>query len=448
MSIEMNKINHSEDNCNEVIFLQTEMPMDSIPNETLINDNEVKLNPTIEIEKYFQRLEPGYLKQLELLNLQIGKTMNPETKVVACIPVAGHQESSNIYRTLESYANQKGDMNELEVLLFINSPEKAIVENKEEIKKTLSEIEKAKVGFENLQVRVVQFFLTQDQVRIGNIRKIGTDLALLRQQESGIKRDLILLSNDADNQGISEEYTESFIKYFNMNPEKEGAVGNLQYDPNAFIRFPTVHMQQELATFLDQVGFENGNVMLFGNNSCMKSSIYASIGGYPPGLKTTEQEWTGNTIRKLRKTGSTLGFIKDAILTSSSRRGVVSSILGLKEQVAFSDTSTENIMRSLDIESYPIFDYENKEALSKLRLELEEVINATLDVYEKGEKLGKDAYYYRNNLEKIGIHYEVIDDIIHITNIDRFIERQELMQGMIKGGERNMAKVIEESWKV
>lgn len=448
MSIEMNKINHSEDNCNEVIFLQTGMPMDSIPNETLINDNEAKLNSTIEIEKYFQRLEPGYLKQLESLNLQIGKIMNPETKVVACIPVAGHQESSNIYRTLESYANQKGDMKELEVLLFINSPEEAIIENQEEIKKTLSEIGKAKVDFESLQVRIVQFFLTRDQVRIGNIRKIGTDLALLRQKESKIETDLILLSNDADNQGISEEYTESFIEYFNMNSEKEGAVGNLQYDPNAFIRFPVVHMQQELATFLDQVGFENGNVMLFGNNSCMKSSIYASIGGYPPGLKTTEQEWTGNTIRRLRKNKSTLGFIKDAILTSSSRRGVVSSILGLKEQVAFSDTSTENIMRSLDIESYPIFDYENKEALSKLRLELEEVINATLDAYETGEKLGKDAYYYRSNLEKIGIRYEVIDNIIYITNMDRFIERQELMQGMIKRGEKNMAKVIEESWKV
>jgi hypothetical protein len=448
MSMEINEINNSEYNCDEVIFLQTGMPMDSIPNETLVNDNEAKLNPTIEIEKYFQRLEPNYLKQLESLNLQIGKTMNPETKVVACIPVAGHQESSNIYRTLESYANQKGNMKELEVLLFINSPEKAIVENKEEIKKTLSEIEKAKVDFESLQVRVAQFFLTQDQVRIGNIRKIGTDLALLRQKESKIETDLILLSNDADNQGISEEYINSYIKYFKENPKKEGAVGNLQFDPNAFIRFPVVQMQQELATFLDQVGFQNGNVMLFGANSCMKSSIYASIGGYPPGLKTGEQNWTGDTIRKLRKTGSTLGFVKDSVLTTSSRRGVVTYVLGLKEQIAFSDNGREDTMRSLDIESSPIFDYADKERLQKLRLELEEVINVGVNAYETGEKLGKDAYYYRNNLEKIGIRYEVIDDIIYITNMDKFIERQELMQGMIKGGEKNMAKVIEESWKV
>jgi hypothetical protein len=338
-------------------------------------------------------------------------------------------------------------LKEFEILLFVNSPEE--VQTEEEIKKTMAEIERARKEFPELQIRVAQAFLPKEKVRMGNIRKIGTDLALLRQKLAGIKRDLILLSNDADNRGVSEGYVDAYIKYFEENPEKEGAVGNLQFDPNVFIRFPVIHLQQEFSTFLDQVGFKNGNVTLFGSNSCMKSSIYAAIGGYPPGLKTGEQDWSGKTIRKLRKKKSTLGFVEDGTLVTSSRRSVASTVLKMETEITSGDTENETKIRILDLSSFQIFDYANKEALKNLRQELEKTINELIETYEKGEKLGKNAFYYRTNLEKVGIKY-IVDStgIIHIVNMDRFIARQEVMQGIIKRGEKNMAKVIEESWKV
>lgn len=289
-------------------FVQKEMPLDSVPSETLLKNNLAELDPSFEIENYFQKQDPNYIKQLELLNSKIEIPMQKETKVVVCIPIASHQEFNNIYKTLESYAKQNANKKEFEVLLFVNAPEKAEMEKKEEINKTMSEIKRAKNEFPELQIRVAQAFLPQDQVKIGNIRKIGTDLALLRQKNAKIKEDLILLSNDADNQGVSDEYVDSYIKYFKENPEKEGAVGNLQYDPNAFIRFPIIHVQQEFATFLDQVGFENGNVTLLGNNSCMKSSIYAAIGGVSSWAKNSRTGLDGKNNKEIKKKEICIGF--------------------------------------------------------------------------------------------------------------------------------------------
>ncbi len=428
---------------------QSELPLDSIPNDTLLKDSGAILDPIKEIQKYFKRSDPRYLQRLEVLNRNIGSPMQQETKVVVCIPVAGHQESQNIYRTLQSFSRQKIDPRKFEILLLVNAPAKVQETKEGEIAETIKEIEGAKRDFPELQIRVAQTFLSDNEIRIGNIRKIGTDLALLRQKTAGINRDLILVSNDADNQGVSEEYISSYIKYFEEHPEKEGAVGNLQFDPNAFIRFPTIHLLQEFTTFLDQAGFQNGNVTLFGNNSCMKSSIYASIGGYPPGLKTAEQDWTGKTIRKLRGKKSTLGFVKDGPIVTSSRRAVISLMLGKKGEIEFGDQEAEEQMRALDINSFPIFDYANKEALANLRQELEIAINRTIETYEKGDKLGKNSYYYRENLKRVGIEYSLDESgFVHITNMDRFIQRQEVMQKMIKSGEKNMAKVIEASWKV
>ncbi len=425
------------------------MRLDSTPSPTIKNNPEAKLDPIAEIEGYLDRQNPDYLKKLKLYDSKIGQPMLRETKLVICIPVAGHQETENIYKTLLSFARQKNNPKEFEILLFLNFPNNLPPSQREAVNRTLREIENAKREFPYLQVKVLPEPLPQDQIRIGNLRKIVTDLALLRQRTAGITRDLILVSNDADNQGISEDYVSSYIRYFRDNPEKEGAVGNLQYDPQAFIRFPTVQLEQELATFLDQVGFENGNVMLFGNNSCMKSSIYAAIGGYPPGLKTAEQDWTGDTIRKLRKKKSTLGFVKEGPLVTSSRRAVTSHLMGLEESISFGDRESEKKMRDLEIESFPIFDYANKKALEKLRIDMERVIERLIEKYEKGDKLGKEAAFYKANLEKVGVKYTIDSSgKIKITNMDKFIRRQELMQKMIKGGEKNMSKVIEASWRI
>lgn len=434
------------------LFTQRELTTRSVHSTTLEKDAHAQLNAQHEVKSYFERQDPAYLAQLKALASQIKEPMEKTTRAAVCIPVAGAQESSNIYKTLKSYAEQKADFHTFEIVLLINIPERFVASKAEALQKTLSEIIRAKRDFPHLNVRNANVVLPDDQVRIGNIRKIGTDLALMRQQETGVNQDLLLLSNDADNQGISESYIKSYLEYFAEHPDKDGAVGNLQFDPQAFIRFPVVQVKQEFATNLDQTGFKNGNVNLFGSNSVMKTSIYSAIGGYPTSLKTGEQEWTGATIRKLRKHKGTLGFVEKAVLTTSSRRAVTSYLQG--KRVTFGDEKAEERMRSMNIEDFPLFDFENSEHVERFKTEITEIINRIVSSYEQGERLGKNSWYYRKNLEKIGIHMKVLGDPhnpeskIVITDIGKFIKRQEVMQRAIKRSESNMAKVIEASLEV
>jgi hypothetical protein len=111
--------------------------------------------------------------------------------------------------------------------------------------------------------------LPDDQVRIGNIRKILTDAALLRAQSAGIKRDVLLLSNDADNKGISRDYVNSFVKYFSEHPDQEGGVGDLCFDHRPCL-FPCPPGNERVRHAFGSAA-SNVNVTLFGA-TVMKSS--------------------------------------------------------------------------------------------------------------------------------------------------------------------------------
>ncbi len=435
-----------------IIIKQDALDSTPLASAAILQNPNVQLDADTENTAYLARQPDHYTDQLRKLNTQIGMGMDPATEVVIPIPVAGAQERTTIYSALRSYAQQTLDSKKFEAILFVNIPSRFVDTKMAEFDGTLAEIERARKDFPQLKFHVVKAVLPDAQVRIGNIRKIVNDLALLRRQEAGIHHDLLLISNDADNQGLAPEYLESYVKYFADNSDKEGAVGNLQFDPKGFVRFPALAARTEFVTRLDKQGFINGNVDLYGNNSVMKSSIYAAIGGYPTELTTGEQEWTGNKIRELRNKKSTLGYAGDGtLLATSLRRGILTYIEKRAQQLAFGDAEAEAKMRALDIDSYPMFDYNNTQALEALQKEIEEGINSIIGIYEGGDRLGKDSWFYRTNLESVGIKYSIEGDPkdpnskIKITDMSRFISRQKRMQELLKAGELNMAKVLQEA---
>ncbi len=428
------------------ILEQPQFSKEAIPSATLVQKPDAILQPNLERSEYLSHQHPDYIRQLNDLNMQIPEKMNPNTKIVVCIPVAGVLEMKNIYATVASFSNQTIPTEEFEILLFLNCPKRFAESKKQEFDITLQEIQRAQHDFPHIKVHPIRAIIPDDQMRIGNFRKIVTDLSLIRQEQANITQDILLVSNDADNQGIDPNYLQAYVEYFQENPHLDAAVGKLSYDPKAWVRFPALQARQEFIALLDQVGFRRGNADLFGGNSVMKSSIYCGIGGYPPDMRTGEQEWTGNTIRTLRKSKKYLGFAEKALLVSSSRRGLMSYISG--ERVIFGDEKREEKMRSMDIESMPLFDHTDHEAVSSLQKTMERLINQIINSYDRSEKIGKTAHYYRNNLEKIGITYEVIgdpklqDSTIRITNMNSFLQRNLHMQKMILLGENNMAIVV------
>ncbi|MBI2601200.1 hypothetical protein HYW42_04545 [Candidatus Daviesbacteria bacterium] len=421
---------------------------------TLLQNPNAKLDPVTERRSYLQRQDPKYLAQLKRLDSQIGKSMRPETEAVVCIPVAGIQEARNIFKTLKLYSEQTLDSKKFELIVFVNAPESQMQSKKDAYKATVVEVKRAGKTFPRLNIRLVAATLPDEQVKIGNIRKIQTDLALIRTENAGVYKDILLLSNDADCEGLNPQYLEEYLKYFREHPDKEGAVGNLLFDPQSFTRFPAVHAKTEFVNLLDKRGFINGNVNLFGANSVMKSSIYSAIGGYPSALKTGEQEWTGKTIRSLRKAKGTLGYAGDGtVLITNNRRGLSSYLEGQGRQIPFGDTSAEAKMRALDVNQFPMFDYSNPAKVEQLKAEITQILNKVINGYEEGEHLGKNSWFYRTHLEMVGIQYTIIGDPkdIHgsrivITDMSRFIERSRRMQESIKRGETNMATVYMDSW--
>lgn len=430
------------------VFHQTNLSETSPPSERLRNNPAVVLDVNVETSEYLSRQTPEYTDQLRRLNSQIDEGMNPNTQAIICIPVAGTQESENVYRSIQSYAQQAANLDTFEVLLFVNAPENVNPDQQETIQQTMAEITRAMNDFPALNLSVVTAQVPRAQLRIGNLRKIATDLALLRRQEANIDRDILLLSNDADNEGLSPNYISDYIQYFADNTNHEGAVGNLLYDPKAFVRLPILHARTEFVNRLDRQGFINGNVDLFGSNSSMKSSIYSAIGGYPPGLRGGEQEWTGNTIRALRNTRDTLGYAgDDSLLVTNARRGVATYLEGRAEQISFGDEDAENSMRQLDYTQLPIFNWDNPDMAAQIQNDVSEYLNSIINNYELSDQLGKNSYFYRSNLAKMGIVYHVEGDPndpnsrIEIDDMTGFIQRERIMSELMAAGETNMAKI-------
>jgi hypothetical protein len=63
-------------------------------------------------------------------------------------------------------------------------------------------------------------------------------------------------------------------------------------------------------------------------------------------------------------------------------------------------------------------DYDDPTLLAELKTGLEAIINRTIDTYEAGEKLGKNAGFYRQALSHMGIEYFVKNGDIMITDMD------------------------------
>lgn len=396
--------------------------------ETLEKDPTATLDHYKEIEAYLKKQNPEYLARIEKLAKQTDK-MEQNCKVAVCIPVAGHQEGDSIYESLQNYTYQVAKPEEFELTLLVNHPEK----DKEQINllnadKTLQEIERFKKDYPNINVRVMYEVLSNEEVNIGKIRKLLVDSTLIREQERGVDAsDLIILSNDADNKGVSPKYIQSFIDKFEGNPKVDGFLGQLDWDPESYQKYPAIHVGTRLFQFLNAKGrFNTGNMVSSGANSAFRSSIYAGIGGYAENT-AGEDISIRKAIMAARGENSYFGFAGVGTrLFTSSRRSIDAWKSGIPPVIQWSKgegfSIWDDVIRKSNMDRDDNINYEDKEVQINLKKELEAVINLTLDTYEVGEKLGKDNQYYKTALKILGIRYSLdTKGNIVISNMDTCI---------------------------
>jgi len=414
--------------------------MDKRRSETLEKNPRAKLDHYKEAEKYLGKLDKAYLDEVETL-AQAAGPMSEKNKLSVCIPVAGHQEGKKIYDSLKNYTYQSADKKSFEICLLVNHPDRDMQGRKVKPDKTLSEIKRFKKDYPDVQVKVMYKVLPREQANIGLVRKLLSDSVLCRHHDRGKDApDLLMVSNDADNLGLDPRYVQNFIDRFSANPELDGMLGQLDWDPEAYVKYPLVHVGTRIFQYYSAYGrATRGGIVSSGANFAYRSSIYSGIGGYLDDVPGGEDVALGQAIALAR------GSVKNGIrgtsyetqghggsasrLFTSARRAIdVLKKYGLApvEQwdKGFSPFDDEIRRMDLNDSSEKEIDYKNKAWQKKFKENLEHIINRTLDVYERGEKIGKKRSLYRKEiLSRLGIEYNLdANKNVVITNMSKLIE--------------------------
>ncbi len=403
----------------------------AVLSRTLRENPDADLDQYSEIKQYLDRLSPEHKKMIREISAEL-PPMKYGCRMSIMIPVAGHQESKNIYRTLETYTSQtdmKGqplDPSLFEIVLFVNNPEThaktgALLDSEE----TLAEIQRFKKDNPKLNIRVFHRKLPNDEIEngknvIGKVRRILADAVLMRQMARGRKApELIVVTNDADTLGISPRYVSNFLDKFDKNPEADSFVGHIDWDPEFFARDP--------ASFLDK-RFEQNSLVYeriakkpiptSGANTALRASILSAVGGFDPSLGKGEDVNLGLRIvvaragtkkhsQPIRGTGT------ESIIYTSTRRMNAAKEKGINVLDQWSpeiEWGAFDELRTKEFAKTPLPNLDDEKEVRKIIDHLEETIS----------KSPVDTPAKRQALESMGVEFEPTPNGVKITNREAF----------------------------
>ncbi len=406
--------------------------------ETLKQDPEASLDQFKEIDAYLEKQDKEYVKELEAMAKEMG-AMNAECRLSVCMPAAGHQEGDSIYQTLQNYSHQTVEKNQFEIVIFVNRPEKDKHGNVINPDKTLDEINRFKKDHPDMNIRVAERVLPIKDAKIGHIRKIMNDAVLLRQYNRGQDaQELFMVSNDADNKGLSPEYIKNFISKFDNNKDVDSLVGQLDWDPKSYIRNPLIHIGTRLFQFEGVQARQKGyHFNSSGANFAFRASMYAGVGGYSGNLGGGEDTDFGAKISaarqgaKLKKPIAYAGARASRLYTSSRRAEMVMKNYGLApiEQWDKGFSAFDDEVRKVNWENNgEVIDYKDPATVKKLIKALETVINRTIDRTKAWNGSAEDATLKRS-LRLLGVEYKVTGPhSIEITSATKLIKGLEQYQ--------------------
>jgi len=354
----------------------------------LREDPSAVLDSEEEIKGYFERQKKGYVTEVEAVVDQI-EPMSKDCRVSVCIPVAGHQEGENIYSTLENYLDQELPKENYELLLLVNHPDQDREGKKVKPDKTMSEVKRFQEEHPEVNVRLMYNVFPISEARIGRVRKLLNDAALMRHQKRGKGfLDLVMVSNDADNKGMSPEYLKNFVDKFDKNENVDALMGQLDWDPESYIRNPLVHVGTRLFQYMSvQFRQKKAHIESSGANFAFRSSIYAAVDGYSADRGGGEDVDFGTKIKVARRgavdrTPIAFAGARVSRIYTSSRRAEKAIKDGLSpvEQWDRGFGAFDDEVRKVkwENEGKPI-DFTNPEEVDNFIKALEVVINRTMN---------------------------------------------------------------------
>ncbi len=406
-----------------------EKNVDSSVSETLKHDPNVRLDEHKEITSYLAHQTPEHTKRIEALAGQIKEPMAAGVRTVVAIPVAGHQEGKNIYETLENFTTQTADPSTFEIVLFVNHPMTDEKGKPVTPDATIREITRFKKNHPKLAVRVMYSPLPIEQAKIGLVRKLLNDAVILRQAQRGASApELIIVSNDADNKGVSQHYIQNFVDMLDKHPEKDGYLGNLDWDPAALVKYPELYIGTRLFQYLNAINRKlHGKTISSGGNFAFRSSIYAAVGGYHDDSELGEDIAFGTAISNARGTNKTIAYTNRSLLFTSARRSIEAlrhghSPLEQWDKIRFS--AFDELRREGSVRLDKPVNFASIPYRAELKKRIELMINKILNNYISWEKIGKDAPKYKKVLAALGIQYKLDSKgEVEITDMGLLIQK-------------------------
>lgn len=284
---------------------------------------ELRENPDIDISRedgdvinaYIEKHSPEYQHELEEL-LQNSLPMAPTVQEVILLPA--YKEGKNMYKTLSNYLTLS-NKEQFEIIILENHPEGV------ERDSTKEEIERFKKDHPEMQV--VHLYKAFDGKGIGRVRKYLADSFLERKRKAGRDDSMLMISHDADLEGLRPGYLDAIRKRFGAEPDLDALAGPIDLPEEAYAKYPLIHASVRLLNFFHTVlrHSPSGAPRVQGANTAIRSGAYALIGGYNERAKVAEDLELGWLIEHGRKkVKGRLDFATDARVYTNPRREIES----------------------------------------------------------------------------------------------------------------------------
>lgn len=365
---------------------------------------ELEANPDAEVDakgatkRYLDSLRPSYRRVIGTMARSLDKEPKADDpKIVVMIPAAAHQEGRNIRNTLDQYSQQEGiDRSNFEVVVFANYPKGARRD------RTIREIKAFQQENPDVNVRLIQKRLEDNEANIGWIRKALTDTVISDLSDRGVDlNDVMLVSNDADSQWINPRYLKTIRDKTEASPDTDGFLGFIDWGYDAYKAHPemlaSTRFMQMLETYLRISKHEVGSS---GANFAFRPGIYTAVGGYKPGTALGEDVVLGRMIKSVRAGAGTrrpIAFLGRSSEVNTSARRAVDKLLrdgGALASQWDDEFGVNDELRNRDFDLRD-FDLGDEAAVGEMVANTERMINQTLNIYSSSLQSQSSTPSYR-----------------------------------------------------
>jgi hypothetical protein len=331
------------------------------------------------------------------------------------ITIPAYHEGKNLEKTLRNYAKLK-NRNRFEIVILENHPKD---KRRDETPEVIERMQR-----EYPELRIVHLYKEFDEKpTIGQVRKYLVDSVLMRKMIAGKRDSVVIASNDADMEDISENYTDNLADTFRQNNRIDAVAGKWDYPSEAFRQMPLLHASQRLWHYLD-IAFRNYYLKspeLIGRNSAFRSGAYAVVGGYNEKAQLAEDLEIGWLIKDARgHDADRVEYLNKAWIKSNPRRAVVKLASGGRLVQQYGDFHVNEEVRNAPLEDIL------REKRDMRDEDFREEVQAIYDHYFRWKK-SKGGWVEDEFLERsfdramrfLGVKYNVENDRIIITDMSK-----------------------------